>query len=65
MLDLTTPRVIPNKIKTIELNKKEQIKNNTEFIGFAAEIINTDELIKNIYIIMIKDVYIFFLFIMI
>ena len=49
---------IPNKIKITALNKKEQIKNKTELMGLTAEIINIDELIKNVYIIIIKDVYI-------
>ncbi|MPM79577.1 hypothetical protein SDC9_126616 [bioreactor metagenome] len=49
---------IPNKIKIIELNKKEHIKNKTELIGLTAEIIKIDELINEIYIINIKAVYI-------
>jgi len=49
---------IPNKMKIMELNKKEHIKNKTELIGLTAEIIRIDELIKDIYIINIKAVYI-------
>lgn len=45
-------------MKIIELNKKEHIKNKTELIGLTAEIIKIDELIKDIYIINIKAVYI-------